>query len=49
MAMAAYLEAIQPQTAAARKDEICRQLLHYCGLDTHALVRLWQHFAGRTE
>ena len=46
MAMTAYLEAIHPQTGSARKDEIRRQLLDYCGLDTYALVRLWQHFAG---
>jgi hypothetical protein len=49
MAMNAYLEAIYPQTAAARKDEIRRQLLDYCRLDTYALVRLWQYFAGRKD
>lgn len=49
MAMSAYLEGIHPQTAPARKDEIRRQLLDYCGLDTYALVRLWQHFAGRKD
>jgi hypothetical protein len=49
MAMTAYLEAIHPQTASARKDEIRRQLLDYCGLDTKALVRLWQHFSGRND
>lgn len=46
MAMTAYLEAVHPQTAAARKEEIRRQLLDYCSLDTYALVRLWQHFTG---
>jgi hypothetical protein len=46
MAMTAYLEAIHPQTASARKDQLHRQLLDYCGLDTYALVRLWQHFSG---
>jgi hypothetical protein len=49
MAMTAYLEAIHPQTAPERKDEIYRQLLDYCSLDTFALVRLWQYFTGRNE
>lgn len=49
MAMAAYLEAIQPETATARKDEIERQLLDYCRLDTYAMVRIWQFFAGRDD
>lgn len=49
MAMTAYLEAIHPQTASARKDQIRRQLLEYCSLDTYALVRLWQHFSGRND
>jgi uncharacterized protein DUF2779 len=49
MAMTAYLEAIHPQTASARKDEIRRQLHAYCSLDTYALVRLWQHFASRND
>ena len=47
MAMTAYLEAVHPQTASARKDEIRRQLLDYCSLDTYALVRLWQYFTAR--
>jgi hypothetical protein len=47
MAMTAYLEAVHPQTTSARKDEIRRQLLDYCSLDTYALVRLWQYFTGR--
>ena len=49
MAMEAFLEAIHPATAAARKSEIQRQLLAYCQLDTYAMVRLWQVFSGRTE
>jgi hypothetical protein len=44
MAMVAYLEAIQPDTPAARKAEIKKQLLDYCGLDTFAMVRIWQVF-----
>jgi CRISPR/Cas system-associated exonuclease Cas4 (RecB family) len=47
MAMLAYLEAIQPQTASSRRDEIHRQLLDYCSLDTYALFRMWRHFSGR--
>jgi hypothetical protein len=49
MAMAAYLEAVRPDTASERKDEIRGQLLKYCSLDTYALVRLWQYFAGRND
>jgi Domain of unknown function(DUF2779) len=49
MAMEAYLEAIHPDTTAARKAEIETQLLAYCGLDTFAMVRLWQFLAGRNE
>jgi predicted RecB family nuclease len=46
-AMLAYMEAIDPGTPKARKDEIEQQLLDYCKLDTLAIVQLWQHFAGR--
>ncbi|MGO4814117.1 DUF2779 domain-containing protein [Cupriavidus sp. 2MCAB6] len=49
MAMSAYQEAIHPGTTRARKDQIERQLLDYCGLDTFAMVRLWQFFAGRGD
>jgi hypothetical protein len=45
----AFLEAIHPETDPARKQEIERQLLDYCRLDTYAMVRLWQVFAGRTN
>jgi hypothetical protein len=44
MAMEAFCEALQPTTSAARKEEIERQLLAYCRLDTFAMVRLWQFF-----
>ena len=47
-AMDAYLEALSPQTTAARKAEIEQQLLAYCALDTRALVRLWAAFTGNT-
>ncbi len=48
MAMGAFLEAISPQTSAARKKEIEQQLLAYCALDTYAMVRLWAVFSGHT-
>lgn len=49
MAMDAFLEAIHPDTSPERKKQIEQQLLAYCKLDTYAMVRLWQVFAGRTD
>ena len=49
LAMIAYAEAITPETSAARKATIEKQLLDYCRLDTYAMVRLWQVFAGRSD
>ena len=49
MAMEAFLEGIHPTTSAERKTQIEQQLLDYCKLDTYAMVRLWQVFAGRTD
>lgn len=49
MAMEAFLEAIHPGTPVERKNQIEQQLLAYCRLDTYAMVRLWQVFAGRTD
>jgi hypothetical protein len=49
MAMDAYLEAIHPDTTPERKAEIEKQLLAYCGLDTFAMVRLWQFLADRHD
>jgi hypothetical protein len=49
MAVTAYIEAIHPKTSSDRKDQIRRELLNYCSLDTYALVRLWQHFLGRNR
>ncbi|SEP41523.1 Predicted nuclease, RecB family [Rhodospirillales bacterium URHD0017] len=49
MAMEAYLEAIHPATVAARKCAIEQELLSYCKLDTYAMVRIWQVFAGRKD
>jgi hypothetical protein len=49
MAMEAYMEAIHPDSTPERKDEIEQQLLAYCGLDTFAMVRLWQFLSGRND
>ena len=49
MAMHAFLEGIHPSTAQSRKEQIEQQLLAYCKLDTYAMVRLWQVFAGRSD
>ncbi len=49
MAMEAFLEALHPQTPEERKELIREQLLSYCKLDTYAMVRLWQVFAGRAD
>lgn len=48
MAMDAFQEAISLDTSKDRKAEIEQQLLKYCGLDTFAMVRLWQFFSGAT-
>jgi hypothetical protein len=47
MAVDAFKEAIAKGTNPERKQEIERQLLEYCKLDTLAMVRLWQVFSGR--
>lgn len=47
MAMAAFIEAINPDTEAEHKEEVKQQLLAYCELDTYAMVRLWQVFSGQ--
>jgi hypothetical protein len=46
-AMAAFREAIHPNTDSVRRSEIEAQLLDYCQLDTLAMVRLWEFFSGR--
>ena len=46
MAVSAFMEAIAPATTLERKKEIERQLHDYCKLDTFAMVRLWEVFAG---
>lgn len=47
MAMAAYMEAISPDTTNARKAQIDRELRTYCALDTEAMIKLWEFFSGR--
>lgn len=47
MAMDAFVEALQPDTSEARKQEIRSQLLAYCKLDTFAMVKLWEAFTGK--
>jgi len=49
MAMEAFMEAIHPETLPERKSQIEQQLRAYCGLDTFAMVRLWQFLAGRDD
>ncbi len=46
MAVAAYREAIAPETTTERRAQIERELLAYCHLDTLALVRVWEVFRG---
>ena len=36
----AYLQAIDPATSPARREEICQALLRYCAFDTLAMVRI---------
>lgn len=43
-AQQAYLEAVARDTTPERREEIRRQLLEYCKLDTLALVRIWEFF-----
>ena len=42
----AYLEAINPETSAERKEELRHQLLKYCEYDTLAMVRLVEFFSN---
>jgi len=46
-AMTAYVEAIAPGVTDARKQEIRKQLLDYCAVDTLGLVVIWRVFTGR--
>jgi hypothetical protein len=48
MAQAAFLEAIEPDTAEVRREDLRHALLEYCQLDTLAMVRLTHFFqAGK--
>jgi hypothetical protein len=46
MAQEAFLEAIDPATPETRRQELRKQLLAYCALDTLAMVKVWKVFAG---
>ena len=46
MAMAAYTEAIALETAPERREQIAKELIAYCGLDTLAMVRVWEFLSG---
>ncbi len=48
-AQTAYLEAIDPNTSAARVKALRKQMLSYCKLDTLALVEVWRKLAKRAE
>lgn len=43
----AYIEAINPDTTAVRREELRQRLLTYCGLDTWAMVVLAWFLEGR--
>ncbi len=49
MAMDAFAEAIHPSTSAIRQEQLRKQLLAYCKLDTYAMVKMWQIFSDRTD
>jgi hypothetical protein len=46
-AQQAYLEAIAPGTTQARRDDIRRELLAYCGQDTLGMVQVARFLEGR--
>lgn len=46
MAQQAYLEAIDPETTAARREAIRQGLLEYCGRDTQGLVSIARFFGN---
>lgn len=48
-AMDAFLEALDASTTDERNQELRKQLLAYCELDTFAMVRIWEVFSGRNE
>ena len=48
-AQVAYTEAVHADTSPERADELARQMLAYCRLDTLALVRLTHFLEGRSS
>jgi len=46
LAVEAYVEATAEGASAERREELRKQLLAYCHLDTLAMVRLWEFFRG---
>ena len=46
MAMAAYVDAIGPETTPERREQIHQELVAYCGLDTLTMVRVWEFLSG---
>ncbi len=49
MASAGFLESIRPATTPERREQLRRELLEYCWLDTYALLRVWAYLAGYGE
>lgn len=48
-AVETYIKAIDEQTDPDKRALADRQLRAYCQLDTYAMVKLWQVFAGKTD
>lgn len=48
-AVQAYVKASDPLATPQEQDVADRQLRAYCQLDTYAMVKLWQFFAGQTH
>ncbi len=46
MSMTGYTQAIAPETTPQRREQIRQELNAYCGLDTLAMVRLWEFLSG---
>lgn len=44
----AFAQALHPNTSPEMLDVLRRQLLAYCGLDTLAMVRVWEMFTSRS-
>jgi hypothetical protein len=47
MAQEAFLEAIHSDTTSGRREDLRRQLLAYCRLDTLAMLEIWRVFSGQ--